>query len=117
SYPSPHTLDSVIATASQSVAPLDHTNPSFASWAPRLGSLEPALFFPAPSLLTASVSIGNGNIFHSHGFLSLLHSPSSKTQRRLQPILELDPVCAGGLRSRAAASADRWTAFRTLHSE
>src|ERR1700757_720011 len=68
SYPSPHPLDPVVATASQSVAALDHADPPFTTRAPRLGAFEPTLFFPATSLLTARVPIGNGNIFHSQGF-------------------------------------------------
>jgi hypothetical protein len=75
----------VIATARQSVAPLDHTDPPFTSRAPRLGSFEPALFFPAASLLTVRVPIGERNIFHSHGLCLFFVRPRIKARVGCNP--------------------------------
>jgi len=82
------------------VAPLDHTNPSFTSCAPRLGSLEPTLFFPAASLLTAGVPIGNGNIFHSQGFGLFFIRP------RVKPSVGCNP--SWNSTQFALVGCDRW---------
>ena len=67
------------------MAPLHLTDPSFTPRPPRLGSFEPALFFPAASLLTAGVPIGNRKHISLPMLLPFLHSPVSKIQHQLPP--------------------------------
>ena len=87
-------------TASQSVAPLDHTDSPFTSRAPGLGSLEPALFFPAASLLAARVPIRYGNIFHSQDLCLFFIRP------RVKPSVGGNP--SWNSTQFALVSCDRW---------
>jgi hypothetical protein len=65
-----------------------------------LGSLEPALFFPAASLLAARVPIGNGNIFHSQGLCLFFIRP------RVKPSVGGNP--SWNSTQFALVSCDRW---------
>src|SRR5260370_38512919 len=58
-------MQSVIARACQSVAPLDHTDPTFTSRPPLLSLLEPALLFQFLPFCAARAAIRNRNIFHA----------------------------------------------------
>jgi hypothetical protein len=62
-----------------------HTDPSFTSRPPGLGSFEPALFFPAASLLTAGVPIRNGNIFRSQRSCRFFIRPRVKSSVGCHP--------------------------------
>src|SRR6201982_1582140 len=65
SHPAPHAITAVIATASESVASLQHANASLTSGPPFLSLLEPALLFQFASHRTSCASVRHGTMFPS----------------------------------------------------
>ena len=72
SDPPSHAQESVIATARQSMAAFENTDPSFTSGPPLLPLLEPTLLLPSAPFGAARIPIRNRHILHTHGLRGFL---------------------------------------------
>ena len=82
-YPTPHPLDGVIATAWQTVPPLDCADSSFASGAPFLAILKPPTTLESSAIITPRVRVGNADIRNVHVFHALFVGAGRGIRHRL----------------------------------
>src|SRR5258708_16132418 len=93
-HPDFHTIMSLVAAAVQSMPPLEHTNPAFASGSPLLPLLKPARLLQLPAFRTLGGAVGHGHLLHSFFLGGLL------------PLRRVEPgVCRHQIRNASHALA------------
>src|ERR1700730_15595914 len=93
-YPNFHAVVAFVAAAVQSMAPLEHANPTFASGSPLLPLLEPACLLQLSSLLALGRAVRHRNPLDSHVVGRLLPArrvnprvPRHKVRNATQPFM------------------------------